>query len=233
MHAIADYAEALKRAETTADCNQLLMEIGDQLGADRFAYFSLIGGTYRFETTYDQEWTQRYEDNGYVQIDPVAIVGRQSILPVDWGSLKRRYGRDRTHARFFRESDDFGLRHGISFPMHGPGGTFSMLSLAAYHPDLSRTASLRQMELQAIALFYHATLDRLAPLTPEPAKLSPREREVLLWALRGKSAWDTSEIIGISKHTVVFHIENAKAKLGVRSKIEAVTKAVMAGVIVP
>ncbi|WP_281015506.1 helix-turn-helix transcriptional regulator [Mesorhizobium sp. M00.F.Ca.ET.217.01.1.1] len=44
------------------------------------------------------------------------------------------------------------------------------------------------------------------------------------WPARGKSAWDISQILGFSKRTVTFYLENAKAKLGVRTINQGVAR---------
>lgn len=53
--------------------------------------------------------------------------------------------------------------------------------------------------------------------TTEPKKkkikLSPREKECLEWAAKGKTAVETGLIIGISRHTVEFHRKSAMSKL--------------------
>ena len=54
--------------------------------------------------------------------------------------------------------------------------------------------------------------------------LSPRELECLAWAARGKSAWDIGQILGITRRTAAFHLDNAKAKLGVRTICQAVER---------
>jgi DNA-binding CsgD family transcriptional regulator len=40
-------------------------------------------------------------------------------------------------------------------------------------------------------------------------------------AARGKSAWDIGRILGISHHTAISYLNNAKAKLGVRTVVQA------------
>lgn len=60
-------------------------------------------------------------------------------------------------------------------------------------------------------------LDELAP------GLTPREREVLAQALRGRSPRDISTRLGISWHTVRTHLKNAYRALGVSGRSEAVT----------
>ncbi|WP_280515988.1 MULTISPECIES: LuxR C-terminal-related transcriptional regulator [Mesorhizobium] len=45
----------------------------------------------------------------------------------------------------------------------------------------------------------------------------------------GGAAWDISQILGLSKRTVTFHLENAKAKLGVRTINQAVARMAASG----
>ena len=67
---------------------------------------------------------------------------------------------------------------------------------------------------------------------PLPAvNLSEREVEVLAWSARGKTSGEIATILGLSKRTVDFHIDNARQKLGVATRIEAVVKASSAGII--
>ncbi len=65
------------------------------------------------------------------------------------------------------------------------------------------------------------------------ALLSGREAECLLWVSRGKSSADIGQIVGLSPRTVDSYIEKACAKLGVRTRIEAVAVGVRLGVIDP
>jgi len=51
--------------------------------------------------------------------------------------------------------------------------------------------------------------------------LSGRERECLAWASLGKTAWETAQILGLSRRTVEFHLENAVRKLGAGNKVHA------------
>ncbi|WP_454724548.1 MULTISPECIES: response regulator transcription factor [Cupriavidus] len=64
-------------------------------------------------------------------------------------------------------------------------------------------------------------------------QLSEREVEALVWSARGKTSGEIATILGLSKRTVDFHIDNARQKLGVATRIEAVVKAASAGIIKP
>ncbi|WP_198144859.1 helix-turn-helix transcriptional regulator [Pseudorhodobacter aquimaris] len=65
---------------------------------------------------------------------------------------------------------------------------------------------------------------------PSAFYLAPREKEVLWWAARGKSAWETAQVLGLSETTVKFYIKNACARLQVRNKTHAVAICVSNGV---
>jgi DNA-binding CsgD family transcriptional regulator len=65
-------------------------------------------------------------------------------------------------------------------------------------------------------------------LQPLPC-LTPREKEVLLWAGRGKSAWETAQLLGLAEATVKSYIRNACSRLGVKNKTHAVAVALTHG----
>lgn len=61
--------------------------------------------------------------------------------------------------------------------------------------------------------------------------LSLREKEVLNWLKKGKSNWDISNILGISRRTVSFHVTNIMQKLNAVSRTQAVAVAIERGLI--
>lgn len=74
------------------------------------------------------------------------------------------------------------------------------------------------------------SLEPAVPTPPGP-QLSPREYECLVWTSRGKSSSDIGAILQLSPRTVDSYMEKVCAKLGVRSRIEAVAAAVRLGLI--
>ncbi len=61
--------------------------------------------------------------------------------------------------------------------------------------------------------------------------LSSKERECLLWVSLGKTAWETAVIVGRSRRTVEFHLQNAISKLGAVNKIHATAIAIRQGLL--
>ncbi|MEO1591879.1 MAG: response regulator transcription factor [Cyanobacteria bacterium J06632_22] len=91
--------------------------------------------------------------------------------------------------------------------------------LTVLHPDLTEIA----FSTPAFPL------DRAAVTPAEP--LSPREIEVLNQLADGSSNKAIAQALGISDHTVKFHISAILAKLGVTSRTEAVTVGIRSGLI--
>jgi DNA-binding response OmpR family regulator len=60
---------------------------------------------------------------------------------------------------------------------------------------------------------------------PHPVDLNQREVETLTWAARGKTSVEIAQILDLAKRTVDFHIDNARVKLGVATRIQAAIKA--------
>jgi DNA-binding CsgD family transcriptional regulator len=58
--------------------------------------------------------------------------------------------------------------------------------------------------------------------TSSAANIFPREMECLIWAAKGKSAWATATILGISDTMVKFHLGNVCHKLKVASLRQAI-----------
>ena len=61
--------------------------------------------------------------------------------------------------------------------------------------------------------------------------MTPREAQILGWVAEGKSDWAIGQILRISGKTVNFHVENAKRKLGVGTRLQAVVAAMRSGML--
>jgi len=64
-------------------------------------------------------------------------------------------------------------------------------------------------------------------------RLTPREREVLLWAMEGKSNWEISVVLGIGRESVKGHIANILRKLNASNRTHAVAIALQNDLLFP
>jgi DNA-binding response OmpR family regulator len=56
-------------------------------------------------------------------------------------------------------------------------------------------------------------------------ELHDREVETLTWVARGKTSAEIAQILGLTKRTVDFHLDNARIKLGATTRTQAAIKA--------
>jgi DNA-binding CsgD family transcriptional regulator len=64
-------------------------------------------------------------------------------------------------------------------------------------------------------------------------ELSEREKEVLTWIARGKTAWEVATILHLSRRTVEWYINQARIRLNAATITQAVAEAMKSGQIVP
>jgi DNA-binding response OmpR family regulator len=93
----------------------------------------------------------------------------------------------------------------------------------------------KPVDYDVLAALVTARLARVARSAVWPKQVGLREREVetLTWAARGKTFWEIGEILGLSKRTVEFHLDNARRKLGVATRTQALIKAATGHLIQP
>jgi LuxR family quorum-sensing system transcriptional regulator CciR len=179
------------------------------------------------------EWVQHYFTEGYQLYDPVLLQTPQQDQPLIWDELLRHAPLSPKQKRVLQESRDAGIHNGVSIPLHGPRGETYVVSLGSERPMPGGPRELSKLHLLSIQflLSYSRALRQQAS---EPlVRITDRERECLTWTARGKSAWTIGKILGVSEHTVNFHLKRCMGKLGATNRMQAVVAAVRLGLILP
>ncbi|MDE2283451.1 MAG: response regulator transcription factor, partial [Hyphomicrobiales bacterium] len=93
----------------------------------------------------------------------------------------------------------------------------------------------KPIDFEVLAAIIAARLAGVARtgLWPKAVDLNDREVEVLTWVARGKTSIEIAQILGLTKRTIDFHIDNARGKLGAATRSEAVIKATTGRLIEP
>lgn len=238
---LAQFAEQAGSLTDVTAFKDLMSRELDQLGFTRFAHLALRIPNQPDSpfalTTYPTDWAEHYLANDYVHHDPVLQTAYAQLRPFDWPWLSRNARLTTRQMHMMREAADFGVSQGLTVPIHGPHGSFAALSLLCgeNETEFARIQQQYVMSIHMMALYFHSALEDnvLASDANPRVHLTDRERDALAWTAKGKSAWETSEILKISEETVNFHLKNAMRKFDVYSKHHAVVKAIMSGQIFP
>ncbi|MBT1158616.1 LuxR family transcriptional regulator [Aminobacter anthyllidis] len=174
---------------------------------------------------YPDEWQERYFEMGYDRMDPTIKRSRRRAEAIRWSEVYNDESTTEDERRVFDEAAKFGLRSGISVPLHGPEGSFAIMNFA--HPWDGELRERTITYLQLAALHFHLRVAEFANSSHigEKSDLSPREKECILWTAKGKSSWEIGKIVGISVNTVNFHIKNVMRKMDTNSRTTAAIKA--------
>ena len=199
-----------------------------RFGFDYFCFNTFPSERQRFEDVtiavqVPMEWLRLYNERDYVRIDPSIRYCKQMVRPFRTSDAPYDAEREPQVIPFLKGSADFALTNGFWFPIPGKRGTIAGVWMGGPRAEVV-DRDLPLLHLIALSAFELLRRLRRAPSRVHIA-LTPREREVLLWAAQGKSAWETGEILGIAKRTVDEHVQTASRKLNAVNRAQAVVAA--------
>ncbi|RWK24258.1 MAG: LuxR family transcriptional regulator [Mesorhizobium sp.] len=232
MHRVFEtLVEQLSASVDAVDLHEAMASAAAGFDFPFFAYFtypSASGDTPRLISNYPSSWTSHYLQQRYHSVDPVILRGLRGWDTFDWGVDRDHRYLPTSQQEVLEKAAEFGIRGGLTMSMHDHRGRFAALTFASNeaHPPFLRSLTRyeKAMQLVAINVHIHARRRLAEDCVVDGIMLTRREFECLKWAACGKSAWDISQILGVSKRTVTFHQENAKAKLGVRTINQAIVR---------
>lgn len=170
------------------------------------------------------EWIARYRALELHRHDPIPGVAFRLGHPERFDEILRSLPSlnpdEQAYMEAFKTS---GMTNGLLVPTYGPFGRPALIGLTDIaHPNL-----LDEIDIPlagAVAQQIHTRMELLQIKEPV-AGLSPKEREILGWLAKGKSAADIATITGSKPPTVATHIKRIYAKLQVHDRVNCVAKA--------
>ncbi len=250
--ALLNYLDRLRDTQSESAAGKLLISFLQDMGGDGGNIWFAIGdkvadledrtklhtensqvSTYSREY---QEW-QYTPENLYERLVP-QLVARQ-LRPVRWGwdidrKLYAKSSSDYEGAQAAFES--FGLRNCVIFPVPTKNRVGS--SGFSFYADLDTNRFENLIQEKGSDIGYagyaaHTHMQSFRDASRSNVRLTPRERECLLWLTQGLRTKQIAYKMNITQVTVTFHLTNAKEKLSARTREETLMKAVTMGLIVP
>ncbi len=208
----SDYAEKLGFS------NAICMRVPEP-GEDLSSSFLL--------NTYPQEWVRHYGESDYISVDPVVRELFINYHPFLWSEVTGRREMGAVELQIMAESAEMGMRQGFTVPIYQDGGYTGLVSLAGREPMITEES---RGAVTLASIYLHNKLSTLRRREAQNHyELTERELECLRWASVGKSDWEIGHILTISAKTVNYHIENAKRKFGVATRVQAIVAALRLG----
>jgi DNA-binding CsgD family transcriptional regulator len=171
--------------------------------------------------------------------EPLQRVAQQQTAPVLWRDLSSFY------QPMLKKARGFGLATGATTLAHAPGAQWTCITFVKDRdgPEAEREIQDALPRCQLLACHAHDTFKRVVkrrfgtamlfqvPGQAPASALTKRERECLMWVSVGKTSAEIAGILPVSERTIVFHLANARMKLGASNSREAISKAISLGII--
>jgi len=230
--------DKIQSCEKLDDLKVIMIEIQKKLEYDFIIYNIQFSSSFK-ETffislgTFPNEWIEHYAVKDYSSIDPIVKHCISSHTPISWNQFYNY--KDSKIADMFQEVSKFGLLGGVSIGYRVNSGEVGIFSVSKKEP-LSEETSLycnAILYMTALQPYIHDSLKRVSNNynSNNSSPLTKRELECLTWTADGKTSGEIANILHITESTVIFHIKNIIKKLEVGNRTQAISKAILTGLI--
>lgn len=184
-----------------------------------------------FFVAWPDDWLEFYNKDRCFEHDLLPIEARRRMVSYLWSDM-RAARQTPEQAAFCEAVWAYGWREVVAVPIHGPASLQGLVTMATREPRALAPGDRAILEAMGRTIWERCrTAEGFGTSDREEVKLSPREVECLQWVAAGKSDLDIAAILGISAATVHYHVERAKQRLAVHTRVEAVAVSVLNGVI--
>ena len=232
---ICGFLEDVRAARTEQDLERVIAQVLQEFGFRHYAIVSHVDllappqGTVKI-INYPSDWKAHAARHRYFADDPVLLTAQRLALPFVWDDIPRHIELTRRQQLILEEARAVGLTHGYTVPIHVPGHISGSCSFA-YDAGAVDPACFPAAHYIGVYAFDAALklTGRAAQRPAHAVHLTDRQRQCLALAARGKSDWSIGQLLALSQQTVHMHIELAKHRYGVSSRVEAVVRALFDG----
>jgi len=223
------------------DIGALSMILGEMTGRMGFSHFALTHHANLLDVphaiirlhNYPVAWVDYFDRNRLGLSDPVHRASHRTSIGFRWKTVPDLIQMTPGDRRLLDLAHEHGLADGFTVPANVVGEATGSCSFAIAPGAELPADALQWAQLAGLAAFEGARRIWLAgavPPGPRP-QLTDRQRDCLIWAARGKTAWESARILGISEETVVRHLKQAREKYGVEKQTSLLIRALFDGII--
>jgi LuxR family quorum-sensing system transcriptional regulator CciR len=228
---VQDFSRRARAASEHARLRVALCEAARALGFHHVLLQAACGAVWLADIPAD--WRTKLAT---AEDDAVLAVAPQTYAPFLWSDIPRLATLSPAQRAYLDDAAAAGVGAALAVPVHHPRGagqTGDYSVFAGCCSFLMKTGVSLPLENLAAAHYVGAmafdAAERLRGVcvsTAEPGvpRLTPRQRDCVVLAAQGKSDWEIGQLLGISESTVHKHIEDAKRRFGVSTRIQLVVR---------
>jgi LuxR family quorum-sensing system transcriptional regulator CciR len=233
---VDQFISLVRTAQTAPDLFRLMEDITNEIG---FHHFALINHTdlrtpssnvvklYNYPVT----WAENFIEDGLYAHDPVLAASLTSAIGFAWSEVPAMIEMTSRQRIILESAAKHGLGDGYTVPTHIPGELGGSCSFATKRGMPVPHANLQAAQL--IGAFAFQAARRLNKTNDGQRqrlhRLTPRQRDCLLWAIKGKTDWEIGQILELNEQTVSRHLDIARERYGVTKRLPLAVHAIFDG----
>jgi LuxR family quorum-sensing system transcriptional regulator CciR len=236
LELVQQFNRQLQTLNTENDLALLMAEVTLEMGFD---YFALINHVDLRNTStnviqfnnYPEPWSRHFIESGLYADDPILKACAVSNIGFSWADVPHLIDITPKQKLILEEAANQGLIEGFTIPVNIPGEFSGSCSFAARRSlDLPQDYLLVAQLIGAFAFNAARRLKKIGLVYPMQIRnLTQRQRDCLIWAIRGKTDWEIGRILGLNEETVSRHLDMARARYGVTKRLPLAVHAIFDG----
>jgi LuxR family transcriptional regulator, quorum-sensing system regulator CciR len=176
-------------------------------------------------------WVTYYAEHKLYRHDPILLACAKTTAGFTWDELPNLIELTPDHEAVLNLFREAGVGRGVTIPAHIPGEPSGSCTFAtSLNQSFDDNAIVAA---QLVGAFAFQAARRIAGLANPPKtvrrSLTPRQRDCLLWAMRGKTDWEIGQILSVSPDTVRQHLDLARNRYGVTKRMQLAVRAIYLG----
>jgi LuxR family quorum-sensing system transcriptional regulator CciR len=236
IRVVDEFINLIRSIETESDLFRLMEDVTAEIG---FRHFALINhADFRHKSrgvvrlyNYPETWAEIFLRDGLYAHDPVLVASLTSAVGFVWSDVPAMIPMTNKQRAILESAAKHGLGGGFTVPAHIPGEMSGSCSFAAVAGVALPTANLQAAQLIGSFAFQAARrLNQMnLPIPRKIPRLTPRQRDCLLWAIKGKTDWEIGQILELNEETVSRHLDVARDRYGVTKRLPLAIHAIFDG----
>jgi LuxR family quorum-sensing system transcriptional regulator CciR len=231
-----DVQEFVRLSREVMDLDELHSLVGETTSEFGIRYFVLshhvnaLGPNVVQLSNYPEGWSNKMRTHSYLAVDPVIRACQKTAASFLWSELDRLITLSPLQRSILEGAGRSGIGEGFTVPIHIPGECTGSGSFAVGTGDELKSDAMPALHYLACFAFEAARrlafrADHLNQTDSGLANLTPRQLDCVVLIAQGKSDWATGKILGISERTVQEHLDQARKRYGVGSRMQLVVRA--------
>nr|WP_279380267.1 LuxR family transcriptional regulator [Sphingosinicella soli] len=231
--AASAFARRISTVKTHGALRDALADTCDRMGIRYFALshhvdFCASPRAVRIHN-YPPGWQDWYDANRLGLSDPIHRASHRTAQGFLWRDVPQLIPLTRTDRDVLARGREIGLGEGVTIPAHVPGEALGSCTFVSVADEALPDEVLPWAQMIGLFAFEGARrLFRQRRRTPG-VRVSDRQRECIALAGRGLRNHEIARELGIGEQTVLEHMREARARLGVHSRTELVVRLIADG----